>query len=135
MIRRSQFKKPGETSLKSPKSVFIRPRLRTIYVAIAPSCKKIIFFEDLKNNLGVCPICFKHLKIKARERIQYITDTDTFEEFFGDLKSNNILDFPDYDQKLNASQEQSSENEAVITGVCKINGIKCCIFAMEPFFL
>jgi acetyl-CoA carboxylase carboxyl transferase beta subunit len=91
--------------------------------------------EDLKNNLGVCPICFKHLKIKARERIQYITDTDTFEEFFGDLKSNNILDFPDYDQKLNASQEQSSENEAVITGVCKINGIKCCIFAMEPFFM
>jgi len=134
MIRRAQFKKP-RNKLEESEISFHPPIIKDNLCCNCPSCKKIVFLEDLKNNLGVCPICSKHLKIKARERIQYIADADTFEELFGDLKSNNILNFPDYDQKLSASQDQSNENEAVITGVCEINDIKCCIFAMEPFFM
>ncbi|HEY8444460.1 MAG TPA: acetyl-CoA carboxylase, carboxyltransferase subunit beta [Clostridia bacterium] len=133
MIRRYQFKKP-QNALEGEIS-FCPPKISDGLCCSCPSCKKIVFLEDLKSNLGVCPVCSKHHKIKARERIQYIADNNTFVELFSDLKSVNILNFPDYDQKLNSSIAQSAENEAVITGVCEINGIKCCIFAMEPFFM
>jgi acetyl-CoA carboxylase carboxyl transferase beta subunit len=133
MIRRHQFKKP-QNSLEGDIS-FYQPKISDGLCCNCPSCKKIVFLEDLKNNLSVCPVCSKHHKIRARERINYIADNNSFVELFGDLKSVNILDFPDYDQKLNSSQAQSGESEAVITGVCKIDGQECCIFAMEPFFM
>lgn len=134
MIKRYQFKKP-KNKLEGSEISFCPPKITDDICCNCPSCKKIVFLEDLQNNLGVCPVCSKHLKLKARDRIQYLADENTFEELFGDLKSINILNFPDYDQKLNSSQTQSNENEAVITGVCKINGIQCCLFIMEPFFM
>lgn len=134
MIRRNQFKKP-KIKLEGSEKEFSLPKISESLCCNCPSCKKIIFFEDLKNNLGVCPVCSKYLRINARERIQYIADENSFVEMFGELKSNNILQFPEYDDKLKNAQEQSKENEGVITGVCKISGIECCVFSMEPLFM
>ncbi|HEY8424022.1 MAG TPA: acetyl-CoA carboxylase, carboxyltransferase subunit beta [Clostridia bacterium] len=134
MIKRYLFKKP-QNSLEGSEISFCPPKISDDLCCNCPSCKKIVFLEDLKINLGVCPICSKHLKIKARERINYIADPGTFFELFSDLKSSNFLAFPDYDYKLSSSRSQSGEQEAVITGVCEINGLKACLFAMEPFFM
>ena len=134
MIKRNQFRKP-KNKLEGSVKDFSLPKISENLCCNCPSCKKIVFFEDLKNNLGVCPICSKHLRIKARERIQYIADENSFVEMFEDLKSKNILQFPDYDDKLKNAQIQSKESEGVITGVCKILGIDCCIFSMEPLFM
>ena len=134
MIRKNQFKTP-KNKLEGSDISFSLPKISESLCCNCPSCKKIVFFEDLKNNLGVCPLCSKHLRIKARERIQYMSDEHSFVEMFDDLKSSNVLNFPEYDDKLQNAQEQSKENEGVITGVCKISGIECCIFSMEPLFM
>ena len=99
MIRKNQFKTP-KNKLEGTDISFSLPKISESLCCNCPSCKKIVFFEDLKNNLGVCPLCSKHLRIKARERIQYMSDEHSFVEMFDDLKSSNVLNFPEYDDKL-----------------------------------
>ena len=66
-----------------------------------PSCKAVIYGEDLINNFNVCPTCGYHYRLSARQRILWTADTDTFEEFNTKLVGLNPLDFPGYDEKIN----------------------------------
>lgn len=100
-----------------------------------PGCKKNIAKSELRENLNVCPLCSYHLKLSARRRIAIISDPGSFSETDRELTSDNILQFPEYDEKLERARLESSENEAVITGFCEIGGVRCAIFAMEPRFM
>ncbi len=64
-----------------------------------------------------------------------LTDKRSFIELDANLESKNILDFPEYDEKLQAAKEKSRENEGVICGVATIDGHKACIFAMDSNFM
>ncbi len=99
-----------------------------------PSCGFATPVTELWENLNVCR-CEHHFRVNARQRIAYLADNETFEEFFGDLKSKNILDFPGYDAKLKTAKLVSRENEGVVCGVAKINGVKTAMFFMEPDFM
>jgi len=98
-------------------------------------CKKMILTDELENALFVCPYCRHHFKMNARQRIHMISDSGTFEEFDMELEPRNVLDFPGYEEKLEAAQRQSSEKDSVVCGTCEINGLKAAIFVMEPFFM
>ena len=73
--------------------------------------------------------------MSARKRIYYLTDFESFEEFDRDFASRNILNFPEYEEKINKAKTKSKENEGVITGRASINGEDCCIFVMETDFI
>ena len=45
------------------------------------------------------------------------------------------MDFEGYDKKLKSNREKSGLTEAVITGKCKINGIKSIVAVMDSNFL
>lgn len=100
-----------------------------------PGCKKEVPKAALRENLNVCPLCGHHLKLSARRRIRLIVDADSFVEHERSMRSDNILGFPEYDKKLESATLESSEAEAVVTGVCEIGGIGAAIFAMEPRFM
>ena len=100
-----------------------------------PSCKKTIFSSDLEDNLFVCPHCGKHLRINGRQRLHLVADEKSFEELWGDLESTNLLDFPQYDKKLQAAKWESKEKEGVITGIATIGSYPVAIFVMEPGFM
>jgi acetyl-CoA carboxylase carboxyl transferase subunit beta len=100
-----------------------------------PGCGKNISKIDLKENLNVCPLCSYHLKLSARRRISLIFDSDSFLESDKSLTSDNILDFPGYDDKILSAKVESGENEGVLTGVASVGGIRCAVFAMEPKFM
>jgi acetyl-CoA carboxylase carboxyl transferase subunit beta len=70
-----------------------------------------------------------------RQRINMITDENSFRELFSELNSLNLIDFPDYDKKLKNANLASGEKEAVICGSAKIGGYSCAIFVMEPNFM
>lgn len=99
-----------------------------------PNCHKDIPLSKLWANQLVCP-CGYHFRMKARQRIRVLADKDSFEELFAGMKSHNPLDFPGYSEKLETVQAASSEGEAVVCGTATIEGSKCCIFAMEPYFM
>ena len=100
-----------------------------------PKCKNInkhsVFFE----NFMICPECGAYLRMGAMERIASVTDNDSFVECDSDLKSQNPIDFPDYDDKIKKAVKDSGLNEAVVCGTACINGFPCAIFVMDSKFM
>lgn len=102
---------------------------------LCPRCKKGVGNSELIESGRVCPYCRHHFRLTARRRLAFICDEDTFAEMNAELTAKNILGFPEYDKKLKDARIDSSENEAVVTGVCKIGGNPAAIFVMEPYFM
>jgi len=98
-------------------------------------CKKTLILDELENEKNVCPYCRHHFKMNARQRIFMLADSGTFIEHDNDLSPRNILDFPGYDEKLEAARLSSSEKDSVVCGECEIEGDKVAIFIMEPSFM
>lgn len=99
-----------------------------------PNCRKDIPLSRLWANDLVCS-CGYHFRMKARQRIKMIVEKDSFQELYADVKAGNPLDFPGYQEKAETVRQISGEEEAVICGTAQIGSGKCCLFAMEPYFM
>ena len=104
-------------------------------ISVCPSCQKPIDSEMLSAEHKVCPYCRYHFRLSPRERLAIICDEGTFCETDKDLSSHNILDFPEYDEKLAKAKSESGETDGVVCGTCEIDGVKTALFAMNPFFM
>lgn len=102
---------------------------------VCKKCQKQIPVYKIRKNDFVCPECGHYFSVRARRRILMLTDKRSFIEHDRDLESMNILQFPDYDEKLSLAKEKSRESEGVICGVASIGGYKTCIFAMDANFM
>ena len=98
-------------------------------------CNEIIYNEDLKNNLNVCPKCGNYFRLTAFERIELLIDEGTFLEEDITLSSKNILNFPGYDEKIEIAREKSRMVDGVISGIGKMNGMEVSIAAMDFSFM
>ena len=99
------------------------------------NCKEILYKEDLHKNLGVCPNCGKHFRLSARRRIKQIIDEGTFEEIGKGLTTEDPLKFEGYVKKLETLKEKTKIEEAVVTGVGKLNDDEVVIAVMDGNFL
>ena len=99
-----------------------------------PNCHKDIPLSRLWANARVCP-CGYHFRMKARQRIQMLTDKGSFQELYENLQSDNPLNFPGYHDKIETVRAASCEREAVVCGTALIGRKKCCLFVMEPYFM
>lgn len=131
-----QFKKPRnelELILKNGKKR--TPSIPDEMFTYCPSCKKAMITDELSDNANVCSKCGYHFYINARMRLHLIADKDSFTEVDRYIKSTNVIGFPDYEKKLKHAKLASSENEAVVTGLCSIAGVRCAVFVMEKNFM
>ena len=91
-------------------------------------------FVDLADNferaLQVCPECDYHRRIGASRYIEILTDTDSFEEIHGDLKSQDALGFEGYPEKISRAVKKVS-HDAILTGQARITKINVNIGVME----
>lgn len=99
-----------------------------------PNCHKQIPVSRLHANQLVCS-CGHHFRMKARQRISYITDKNSFHELYSEMHAGNPLSFPGYSDKVEMVRAASGEEEAVICGTAKIGKRSCCLFVMEPEFM
>lgn len=100
-----------------------------------PRCQNVVFSEEFEKNLKICPKCGYHSRINAKERLELTVDKDSFSEFDADLTTKNPIDFPGYEEKIAGLREKTGMNEAVITGICEINGQKTVIGIMDSHFM
>lgn len=98
-------------------------------------CTKILYTEDLKENFNVCPNCGHHFKIGAYERIEYLTDKNSFIEFDKKVVGKNPLSFKGYEEKIKGYQKKSHVVEGVITGEASIAHRKVVICVMDSNFM
>ncbi len=98
-------------------------------------CQELIFNEDLVKNHYVCPKCHHHFRMNARDRLNLICDKHSFQELFTDIYTVNVLDFPDYLQKIEEYQKKTNEVDAFICGEAKMNHIKVAIGVLDSYFM
>ncbi|MDX8359310.1 MULTISPECIES: acetyl-CoA carboxylase, carboxyltransferase subunit beta [Bacillaceae] len=99
-----------------------------------PSCKKIMYTKELNKNLRVCLNCDHHHRMTAFERIGSLIDEGTFREYDQGLISDNPLNFPGYEEKIEKDRIKTGLNEGIVTGEGEISGFKTVIAVMDSHF-
>ena len=102
------------------------------------SCGATLFRKQVERNLNVCPECNHHFTVTARERIVQLLDTDTFEEWFADLKPGDPLGFNDrrpYPERVKAEQARTGLNEAAVVGQGFIKGLRLVFGVTDSGFI
>lgn len=98
-------------------------------------CKQEATEAELFDTYYLCPSCGAYYRMPARIRAEFLSDTDTFSELFGEDVVGDPISFPSYPEKVAAAKEKSGENEAVLCGRTKICGYTACLFIMNPDFM
>jgi acetyl-CoA carboxylase carboxyl transferase subunit beta len=127
------FEKPKITETKTKK----RDIPRGLWVK-CKGCGEMIFSKELLANLKVCAKCDHHFTMTADERVASLADDGVFEEFDPDLVSVDVLKFTGvaaYTDRLKTYQRQTGLRDAVMTGLCKINGHDVSLAVMDFGFL
>ncbi|GHU92427.1 acetyl-coenzyme A carboxylase carboxyl transferase subunit beta [Spirochaetia bacterium] len=96
--------------------------LQSIHPAPCPGCGAQHKQEAIAAALKTCPGCGYHYRMEPRERIQYLTDPNSFTEFSANLSSLNPIDLAGYEEKLSEAEVKARMKDAVLTGTCAIEG-------------
>lgn len=103
-----------------------------------PGCEAVLYQDDLKKNLQVCPKCNYHLRISARERIDVLLDREGRVEIGAEIRSIDPLKFKDtkrYPDRLKEAIEQTSETEALVVMSGSIRSLPLVLAVFEFQFL
>ncbi len=103
-----------------------------------PACDSVLYRAELERNQYVCPKCGHHMRISARQRLNYFFDENTAQEFAQDVKPIDILGFKDqkrYKDRLAAAQKSTGENDALVTMVGEIEKLRVVAAAFEFKFM
>lgn len=103
-----------------------------------PSCKGITFRKEVERNLNVCPKCDYHLRLTVEQRLAVTIDRGSWRELFAELAGTDPLTFVDskpYPERLGQARLASGRNDAVITGVGKIEGRRAAVGLMDFSFM
>jgi acetyl-CoA carboxylase carboxyl transferase subunit beta len=101
-------------------------------------CGEIIHTKQLEVNLWCCPKCNYHFRIGSEQYISIIFDKGSFKELDKKMKSGDPLEFTDtkkYSERIVATIKKSGLNDAVRTGVGKIDGRKVSFACMDFNFI
>lgn len=100
-----------------------------------PTCHEKMGREILSMKNHVCPDCGHYFVMSAGERIEMICDDGSFKEMDKNLKTQNPIDFPGYRKKIAEVKAQTGMEDAIITGIGKIQGEKVAIGVLDSRFL
>jgi acetyl-CoA carboxylase carboxyl transferase subunit beta len=89
--------------------------------------------------MQVCPVCGKHYRISAWQRIETTVDTNSFSETHKGLTTLDPLAFSaggeSYLERVARAQKDSKLEEALLTGAAKICGTPVVMGVMEAEFI
>ena len=133
---------PPETGfIKKPKLGIAKTRKKEIPEGLwtkCPKCSTMIYDKELDENLKVCLHCGHHFSIGARERINALVETCSFEEMDAQMCSVDVLKFTGvaaYTAKLEGYQKATGLKDAVITGIGRIGAHRVALAVMDFSFL
>ena len=99
-----------------------------------PACSKAVPRRELVANRYVCPLCGHHYPVGAYYRLSLILDKGTFRELDAGLASNDPLDFPGYEAKLDQARRRTGMNEGVVTATGRMGSQRVAVGAIDSRF-
>jgi acetyl-CoA carboxylase carboxyl transferase subunit beta len=103
-----------------------------------PSCDAFVYHKRLKRNLGVCPECNHHFRVRLRERLGQLLDAGSFEELSGDLEPVDALSFVDskpYPVRIADAQRKTGMKSGALYGTGTIEGLPIVVAAIDFAFV
>jgi len=101
-------------------------------------CKTVVSSEDHAKNLWVCDSCGYHERVTSLEYFSFLYDKGKFEEFNAEMTSADPLEFTDtkkYTDRVAATRKKTGLNDAIRTGIGKIDGQSLVIACMDFAFI
>lgn len=135
LFSKRQYATLSASTLKRAASEEEKPNVPNGMWVKCDKCNNMIYRDDLENNKFVCTSCGHHFRLTAKERIRMFIDKQTFNEINGDLKTTNPLKFDGYEEKIKSSKKKTTSNEAVVTGIGEVRGLKTAVAVMDSFFM
>jgi acetyl-CoA carboxylase carboxyl transferase subunit beta len=102
-----------------------------------PACEQMIFHRDLERNLHVCPHCAYHMRIGARQRLDYTLD-EGWQRIELPKAPADPLRFRDqrrYGDRLREAQAKAGQEDAVVVAHGAIEGNRVVAAAFEFSFM
>ncbi len=106
--------------------------------AKCPKCEATLYAADLASNQSVCPKCDHHLRLKARERLNYLLDAQGRYEIGIEVLPTDPLKFKDsrkYTQRLSEAMELTGETDALIVMGGAIQSLPVTVACFEFDFM
>ena len=114
----------------------IKPKIKSLFkkqgsdnketLWINCECKKLIYKDELFNNLSVCPSCGFHHKLTCEERFKIFFDEGIYKKLEAPQPPDDPLKFQDtkkYTDRLKSARQITKQNDAVEIATGKLNGI------------
>ena len=119
-----------------PSRISTEKRTRSVPEGVwikCPKCDAQLYRNELERNLHVCPKCEHHMRIGARQRLDFFFDPESEQELFGQLEPQDPLKFRDskrYRDRLSQAQKGTGEKDALVCASGTLFGrpIVACAF-------
>ena len=101
-------------------------------------CETVLYRADLEQNLSACPKCSHHMRLSARERLDYFLDPDGRFEIGAEVVPVDFLKFVDskrYTERLEQAQAETEEEDALIAMQGSVKNLPMVVVAFEFRFL
>jgi acetyl-CoA carboxylase carboxyl transferase subunit beta len=102
------------------------------------ACDAVLYRAELERNLHVCPKCGNHMRIGARERLEYFLDPETAVELAEGIEPEDPLKFRDtkkYRDRVLQAQKSTQEKDALVVMTGALHGLPIVAGAFEFAFL
>ena len=103
-----------------------------------PNCDAFVYHKRLKRNLGVCPECNHHFRLRLSERLGQLLDPDSFDDLTGDLEPLDALSFVDskpYHDRIRDAQRKTGRKSGASYGTGTIDGLPIVVAAIDFAFV
>ena len=119
-----------------PSRISTEKRTRSVPEGVwikCPRCDAQLYRNELERNLQVCPKCGYHMRIGARERLDFFLDDGSQQELSAQLEPEDPLKFRDskrYRDRIVQAQKKTGEKDALVsvTGTLLGRPVVACAF-------
>ena len=124
-----------------PSRISTEKRTRSVPEGVwikCPKCDAQLYRNELERNLQVCPKCDHHMRIGARQRLEFFLDPDPQQELSANLEPEDPLKFRDskrYRDRIVQAQKATGEKDALVTVSGELFGRPIVACAFEFAFM
>ncbi len=124
-----------------PSRISTEKRTRSVPEGVWVKCQQCdaqLYRNELERNQLVCPKCSHHMRIRARQRLNYFLDKDSQTEIGANLEPEDPLKFRDskrYRDRLVSAQKQTGEKDALVSVTGTLFGRPVVVCAFEFKFM
>lgn len=98
-------------------------------------CHHLLVTKDFERDWKVCSRCGHHHPLTADERIESVTDNESFVERDAELRAADPLEFPQYADKIASGTRATGRPDTLVSGTATIGGARCVLLVADFRFV